>query len=417
MKGKRSMKSKSIMVSTKKSEDIFKRSERFLPWGSSTCSKRPKLFPEEPGTIARGEGCRVWDADGNVYIDFRNSLGPITLGYRFPAIDEAIREQLENGIIFGHPHPLEGEVAEMICEVIPCAQRARFLKTGGEAMAAAIKIARAHTRRDHIVQIGYNGWLNSVGYGASVLPGTTTKAPPLGVPKAVADLFHVCGWNQLSDVEAVFDQLPNQIAAVCVSCDYPRMALGETFLPALRALTRERDALLIIDEIVTGFRLAIGGAQERFGVIPDLSVFAKGIANGMPISVYAGSADVMSVLDMATVSSTYGGETLSLAAAKAAINAYRNEGVVDHLWRMGERMWGGLNEIFVNQGVDIRLKGAWPCPAFTGDDASGPVMEAFFRRAYANGVSLYNVGYVNFSHGERDVDEALERLAKAVTEI
>lgn len=402
------------MRNTGKSAELFRHSEEYLPFGSSTCSKKPIYMPEEPGVILRGKGCRVWDADGNEYIDFRNGLGPVTLGYCYSEVDEAIRRQLADGIVFGHPHPLEGEVAETLCSIIPCAEQARFLKTGGEAIAAAIKIARACTGRDKIIQIGYNGWLSGVGCGSKALPGKENSSVPPGVPEAVSKLFIVCSWGDAEQVETVFLDNQDEIAAVVAACDYRDIGKGASFLPLLRKLCDKYGALLILDEIVTGFRLAIAGAQEYFHVAPDLAVFAKGMANGMPISAYVGKRKYMSRLSDAVVSSTYGGETLSLAAAKAVISIYRERDVTGHLWRIGEMMWSSLNRIFKENGVGLEFLGAWPCPALVNYGRESGLAGKFMRAAYANGVSLYNVSYVNFSHTEEDIGEALERLEKCV---
>lgn len=392
-----------------------------IPWGSSTCSKAPALLPEEPAVIVKGKGCRVWDADGNEFIDFRNGLGPVTLGYQVPEVDEAIRRQLESGIIFGQPHPLEGEVAEMLCELIPCADQARFLKTGGEAIAAAIRIARAYTGRDHIVQVGYNGWLSALSGGGQTLPGQkATGKPPKGVPAALSELHHSVGWNDIAALTRLFEHSGERVAAVVVAADYAEMEKGAVFYPALRELTRQYGALLIYDEIVTGFRIAIGGVQQYFGVTPDLAVFSKGIANGMPLAAYVGRKEVMAACDRggAVISSTFGGETLSLAASKATIQLYKDRDVVGHLWKQGEKLWNGLNDTLKREGLPIELKGCWPCPAFVlvpGSDNG--VKERFFRAAYRNGVSLYNVSYVNFSHKDADIDEALERLERACKQV
>jgi len=395
------------------------RALKTMPFGSSTCSKAPRYAPDEPSVIVRGRGCRVWDADGHEYIDFRNSLGPITLGYGFPETDAAIREQLDNGIIFGHPHPLECEMAEELCRVIPCAGKARFLKTGGESMAAAFRLARAYTGREHIVQIGYNGWLNSLAAGGARLPTETNRLGPPGVPACLSALHHAVGWNRRQAVEEVFQELDGRIAAVSVAGAYTDLEAGREFYPFLREITRHNGALLIFDEIVTGFRVALAGVQEYFGVTPDLAVFAKGLANGMPLSVYAGVADVMDMCRSGGViiSSTYGGETLSLAAAKATLRVYREQGVIEHLWRQGERMWGGLNGLFREYGLPMEMKGVWPCPQLMvgGDDAG--LRERFVRAAFRSGVSLYNVSYVNFSHKDADIDEALDRLNAALRKI
>lgn len=400
-----------------KSEQWTERLKAVMPFGSSTGSKSPVYPPEEPGVIERGEGCRVWDADGREFIDFRNGLGPVTLGYQYPAIDEAIKNQLKNGIVFGHPHRLECEVAELFCELVPCADQARFLKTGGEAIAAAIRIARAYTGRDYVIQIGYNGWVNGLAIGGDSLPGRSDAALP-GVPKAVSDLHHACAWNDLERLEALFTALDEKVAAVIVAASYPHMEQGKTFYPALRQMADQHGALLIYDEIVTGFRIAIGGAQEYFGVYPDLAVFSKGIANGMPLSVYAGRKEVMESCGpgKAIISSTFGGESLSLAAAKASMEVYKSQDVVGHLWKQGEALWTGVNELFSRYELPLSVRGFWPCPAFEPDAGKREVLPSFMRLAYKHGVSLYNVSYVNFSHQDEDIAEALNRLEKACEE-
>lgn len=404
---------------TSASWEIAEKMERVIPWGSSTCSKKAKLCPEEPGVIVRGKGCRVWDADGREFIDFRNGLGPITLGYGFPQVDSAIRTQLESGIVFGHPHPLEGEVAEKLIARIPCADQARFLKTGGEALAACIRLARHFTGRDHIVQIGYNGWLNSVASGARVLPGSDSpvNVPPPGVPQSLSDLHHSCPWNNLDALDALLTAHNGAVAAIVVAADYATMAAGREFYPALRTRADKSGALLIFDEIVTGFRIAVGGAQEYFGVTPDLAVFSKGIANGMPLSAYVGRRDVMSALDKVIVSSTFGGETLSLAAARAVMRIYSEQDVISHLWRQGQTLWEGLNALFRSHEIPAEARGFWPCPAliFSGLDKAD-TRERFLRAAYRNGISLYDVSYVNLSHSDSDIAEALERLEAACQE-
>lgn len=401
------------------SERWTERLNKSIPCGSSTGSKAPLYAPEEPGVIVRGEGCRVWDADGREYVDFRNGLGPVTLGYGFPAVDEAIRRQLDNGIIYGHPHTLECEVAELARELIPCAEQVRFLKTGGEAIAAAVKLARAYTGRDHIVQIGYNGWLNGNAVGGVSLPGRTAQVLP-GVPLAVSALHHACRWNDLAGLERIMEQYDGQIAAVVVAADYAAMEAGHTFYPAVRALADKYGALLLFDEIVTGFRIAIGGAQQYFGVTPDLAVFSKGIANGMPLSVYAGRKEVMSCCapGKAVISSTFGGETLSLAAAKACMETYRERDVCGFLWKQGEAVWGGLQRMLASKGVPVTIRGFWPCPSFaaTGEQANAETLPLLFRLAYKHGVSLYNVSYVNFSHRDEDIAEALVRLERVCDE-
>lgn len=384
----------------------------FIPWGSSTCSKHAVLVPEEPAVIVRGKGCRVWDADGREFIDYRNALGPISLGYCYPAVDEAIRKQLADGILFGHPHILEAETAELFCSIVPCAEKARFLKTGGEAAAAAIKIARAATGRDHVIQIGYNGWLNSMGSGALALPGRPAPRNLPGIPQGFSDLHHTAAWNDRAALENYAIDYSGRIAAVIVAADYRNMEAGRTFYPYLREFADRIGALLIFDEIVTGFRMATGGVQEYFGVTPDLAVFAKAIANGMPLSVYCGKAEYMNVLKDAIVSSTYAGDALSLAAAKAVMQVYKTEPVIEHLWSTAQQLWGGFNALAKKYNMPISVpEPITPIARFVyGESDIEDFRNRFRRGCYANGISFYEGGYVNYSHHAEDIAETLEKV-------
>jgi len=383
----------------------------YLAQGSSTSSKAATLEGVEPAQIVRGKGCRVWDADGNEYIDFRNALGPITLGYAVPEINAAIAEQLEHGIIFGHPHPLEGEVAKLLVEVLPCAERVRFLKTGGEALAACAKIARHATQRNIIVHCGYNGWLNNLASGGYRPAGIAAAVPENGVPAGIAAYHRALPWADIAPWQAAFAAEGTDIAAVMVASSYGDMDRGADFLPALRRLTEDHGALMIMDEIVTGFRLALGGAHEYFGILPDLAVFGKGMANGMPISAYVGRAALIDSAKGLGISSTFGGETLSLAASKAAIGFYRANHVIDYLWETGKTLWGDVNGLFEAKGLGLKLQGLDVCPLLTG---APELAQRFIAACYRNGVSFYHVPYVNYAHQEKDVEETLSRIERAV---
>ncbi len=403
------------MHTTVNTKDWRQRALATMPVGSSTNSKAPTLLPEEPEVIVRGAGCRVWDDRGREFIDYRNALGPIVLGYAHPAVDDAITAQLRDGIIFGHPHPLETTTAELFCSLVPGAEAARFLKTGGEAMAAVIRIARAHTGRNHVIQIGYNGWLNSLAPGARVLPGQSIKAVP-GVPSALSSLHHDVAWEDRDHLRQVFADHGEDVALILVAADYPSLEHSQEFYQFLRAITIEQGALLAYDEIVTGFRVSLGGMAEFTGVVPDLAVYGKGIANGMPLSVYCGRRDVLSVLDRGevVVSSTHGGETLSLAAATATMNTIVSENVIHRLREAGIHFRDGVSDVLERYGVPMTFEGHGACSQFLARD-SGTVDE-FFRAAYRNGVSLYRVSYVNASHSDADIDETIARLDAAARE-
>lgn len=398
--------------SVARSWELHIKQRKYLAGGSSTNSKAPVFEDCEPALIVRGKGCRVWDADGNEYIDFRNALGPVTIGYAVPEINAAIAAQLEDGICFGHPHPLEGEVAALLHEAIPCAEKVRFLKTGGEAAAACIKIARYATGRDLVVHCGYNGWLSSLARPRGAVPvAVAASRPENGVPQAIASLHLSLPWAAEEEWSALFAARGGEIAAVVAACDYADMEKGGRFLPFLRGLTARHGTILVFDEIVTGFRLALGGAQEYFRTVPDMAVVGKGMANGMPLSAYVGRADLMDSAPSLGISSTFGGEALSLAAAAAVLRFYREKGVIAHLWKTGGELWAKAQEILDAQGVPVRIRGLPVCPSLVFDSREN--RDAFFRACYANGLSLYDVPYVNWSHRPADVAETLERLKSA----
>jgi glutamate-1-semialdehyde aminotransferase len=392
--------------SVERSWELYDRAVGVIPMATQTHSKAPReaLRGVEPCYLVRGEGCRVWDLDGNEYIDFRNGLGPVSLGYRFSAVDEAVRRQLDSGIVFSYPHPLEVEVAEKLVDVIPCAERVRFLKTGGEAMAATHRLARGFTGRDTILTCGYHGWVNTFS-GA-------------GVPEATRGTCRSMPWGHAAPYAEFFEKHPGEVAAVSVACAYAEIDVGERFLADLRRLTRENGALLIYDEIVMGFRLRRGGAQEYFGVIPDLAVFAKGISNGVPLSCYVGRADVMDRVADVTISSTFGGDTLGLAAARAVLEVYENEDVIGTLWARGKQLHEGFNGHCERLGIPAGFQGASPVGqlAFRHPDAdrNGDLFLQFNGEALKRGVMIYSVFYTNYSHTEADIAEAVSRMGEAL---
>ena len=271
-------------LSLTRSAELEARARRIIPGVTQTASKRPEAFAPGafPDFIERGRGSHVWDVDGNEYIDFVMACGPVTLGYCYPAVDQAIQEQLGRGIIFSRPTALEGEVAEALADIVPCAEMTRFFKGGAEANSGALRLARAYTGRSKVASCGYRGWHDQ----------WAVAHTPRGIPAELAGLILEFRYNDLDSLQRLLEANPGQVAAVifdAVSGDLPEAG----FLAGVQALAQRHGALLIFDEIVTGFRLAPGGAQEYYGVTPDLAVFAKGIANGMPLSAVCGRRDIM----------------------------------------------------------------------------------------------------------------------------
>jgi glutamate-1-semialdehyde aminotransferase len=319
----------------RESEKLLARARGLIPAATQTLAKGPTqhVAGVMPRYLARGRGCRVRDVDGNEYLDMSMAIGPLVLGYCWPAVDDAIRAQLEDGITFSLMHPLEVEVAELVRALVPCAESVRFSKTGCDATSAAVRLARAFTGRDRIVCCGYHGWHDW--YVA-----VTDRAR--GVPDAVRALTATFEYNDLdSAAEAIDDDTACVILEPTVVAP-PRPG----FLEGLAELCRRRGALLVFDEMWTGFRMALGGAQERYGVVPDLATFSKAIANGMPLSVLAGRADVMALLEREVFFfTTFGGEALSLAAAKATLGELRAGRVPEILAERGEMLREGIHAI------------------------------------------------------------------------
>jgi glutamate-1-semialdehyde aminotransferase len=390
----------------------WEEAERLIPGGSQTNSKRPQhyAFGRYPIFAERAAGCRIWDVDGNEYIDYVNGLGPITLGYAYPAVDEAVKGQLARGVVSGLLWPVEVEAARALAEVIPCAEMVRFFKGGGEATAAAARIARARTGRHVILNAGYRGW-----------PDTWAAGRDPAVPPELARYTLSFRHGDLAQLERLLAEHRNRVAAVFTDLPYDG-SLGRDYLQGVRELAHAHGALFCLDEIVCGFRLAHGGMHEYYGVAPDLACFAKGMANGLPLAAVVGRREVMEVAGKALISLTYGGEALSLAACLATIGEYRRRDVIGHLWREGERLMAGLNAAAGSAGVPFRCLGYAPMSAMRFDlpaEQVGPAWELFLAECAAGGV-LFRRGGLNmltYSHTAADVERTIAVAAQALAAV
>ena len=317
-----------------KSRAAQDRALRTIPLASQTFSKAAMSTVEgaAPLFLDRGAGARVWDLDGNEYIDYVLGLLPVVLGYCDPDVDDAIRAQLDRGISFSLATELEAELAEKLCELIPCAEMVRFGKNGSDATTAAIRLARAYTRREKVAVCGYHGWHDWY-------IGTTTRH--FGVPAAVRELSAGFAFNDADALETMLQSEPDGFAAVIVE-PMTLQAPAPGFLERLRSLCDEYGVLLVYDEIITGFRLHLGGAQAYFGVVPDLAAFGKAMGNGMPISAIVGRRQYMTLMEEIFFSGTFGGEALSLAASIVTIDKLRREGAVAKFADTGARLKAGV---------------------------------------------------------------------------
>lgn len=395
-----------------KSEALLARGQRLIPDATQTLSKAPNQFVQgvHPIYLERGDGSHVWDVDGNEYIDYSQSLGPIILGHNFAPVSEAVTAQLGRGITFTLPHPLEVEVAELITTVVPAAEMVRYAKNGSDATSAAVRLARAVTGREHIAFSGYHGWEDWY---------VATTSRNIGVPRVLGDLLHSFQYNSLASLEALFAAYPEQIAAVIMEpVIFEAPAPG--FLEGVRDLTHRHGALLVFDEVITGFRFALGGAQERYGVVPDLCCLGKAIANGMPLSVLAGRGEYMEEFSRLGVfiSMTFGGETLSLAAAKATIECLQTLPVYEHIWRLGARLQDGFNALAAHHGLPARLMGLPPKMLLTCNDEHGQrLREPYYlllQELIKRGVLTNSTFMVSWCHSQDDIDHTLHATAEAL---
>ena len=384
-----------------------------IPGGTQTFSKSYIQFPQgfSPFFLESGRGARVRDVDGNEYVDLVCGLLPISLGYRDPDVDAAIAAQLERGITFSMATELEIAVAEQLIDLIPCAEMVRFGKNGTDATSAAIRLARAHTGRDKIVAIGYHGWRDWY-------VGATSRH--LGVPKAVAELTVKIPYN---DGQAVSDAISGgDIAAVIlepVSLEEPQPG----YLEHLRRETEHHGTVLIFDEIISGFRVALDGAQGYYGVTPDLATFGKGIANGMPLSAVVGSRELMALFEDIFFSSTFGGEALSLAAAKATIGKMRTGQPIAAIWAQGRRIINGIGAAVeatgLNQVAQQSGLPSWSAIAFTNHPrATGfEIKTLFLREMLAGGVLVNGTNNICAALSDTDVDHVLSTYRHAFSVI
>lgn len=395
----------------KLSDRHFEEALKLIPWGTQTNAKRP--FPQfdetMPKFIVRGKGCRIWDMEGKEYIDYRLALGPVTLGYCYEEVDEAVREQMKNGVLFSMASPIELELAQLLHEIVPNAEMVRFMKTGEDANLSNIRIARAYTKRDMILMSGYHGYPDWF---------ATEDSPNNGVPEFMKDYVKVIPWGNFEEAERLIRTYHERLACV-ISIPYD---MGEdvhgTYIKHLRALTRQYGVLLVIDEVWTGFRLALGGAQELFGVDADLASYAKAMANGYPISTYLGKREYMQSLDRFKMTTTYAGETLSIAAALATLKIMKREKVHEHINAMGKRLMDGFTMIARELGVEGYAAGLPPASYLkfnTPDPAYNARLEyLWFRELFREGIFVMLRWFISYSHSEKDIDESIGKAKRAL---
>lgn len=388
-----------------KSEELLERAFGKIPLGTQTFSKSITQFPKgiSPYFIEKGKGSKVWDVDGNEYVDFINSLCAITLGYCDEDVNLAVSEMLQRGSIFSLANKVEIDVSEKITEIIPCAEMVRFGKNGSDATSGAIRAARGFTGRDYVVVCGYHGWQDWY-------IGSTTRN--LGVPKSTKELTLKFEYNNIESLNKLFNDYPDQISCIIMEA----MNIAEpknNFLQEVKELCHKNGALFILDEMITGFRYANGGAQEYFGVTPDLATFGKGIANGFPLSVVTGRADIMKIFEESFFSFTFGGETLSLAAALATMKKYQREPVVKSLKSQGQKLLDGVQKIINDfQSENIFSLAGHPSWSFfiikdTPEYSNWEIKTLYMQEMLKRGILTFGTHNISYSHSDKYIKKIL----------
>lgn len=384
------------------SGELFSKVKQVIPLASQTFSKSYLQYikGQAPLFITRGKGSHVWDIDGNEYIDFINGLLPVVLGYQYKAVDDAIKKQLKKGIIFSLSSPLEYELAQLLIKHIPCAEMVRFGKNGSDVTTGAVRLARAVTGRDFIAVCGYHGWHDWY-------IGSTTRN--LGVPESTRKMTHKFEYNNIESLKKLFNKHKNKFAAVIMEpMNYTKPEKG--FLQKVKELTHKNGALLIFDEVITGFRWSLGGAQKYFNVVPDLACFGKSMANGMPISALVGKRKYMKKIADIFYSFTNGGECLSIAAAIATIKEMEKKKVIENIWQKGRYLINETNKIVKDNKLEdvIKIKGK-PCWSlvftYPANGYSDLEIKSYLQQEILQaGFLWYGQHNMSYSHSQKDID-------------
>ena len=425
------------MISRVKSEQLFSEALRRIPGGVNSPVRAFRAVGGQPFFVNRANGARVWDVDGNPYVDYVGTWGPAILGHAHPKIISAVQQTAVNGTSFGIPDPLEVTMATLICSAVPSVQKVRLCSSGTEATMSAIRLARGFTKRDKIIKFDgcYHGHVDSLLVKAGSGALTFGHPDSAGIPAAFTQHTVVVPFNDVDAVKATFAANPGQIAGIILE---PVPGNAGVYLPApgylefLRELTRADGALLIFDEVMTGFRLAWGGAQARFGISPDLSCFGKIIGGGLPVGAFGGRSEIMDCLaPLGPVyqAGTLSGNPLAMAAGIAALELLSDGEAYRQLESLGQRLESGLTDAAGTNGIPVRFNrcGSMFCGYFT-DQPVHNLADAmhsdrarfakFFHGMLEEGVYLapsqFEAGFLSTAHTAEDIDQTVAAAAKVL---
>lgn len=406
-------------------QDLYRYARTRIPGGTQLLSKRPEMFlPNDwPSYYDRAKGARVWDLDGREYIDMSyNGIGACVLGAADPDVDAAVKMVIDKGSMSTLNSPEEVHLADLLCEIHPWAEMVRFARSGGEAAAMSVRIARAATGRDRIAFCGYHGWhdwylaanlAEDAALNGHLLPGLA----PRGVPRGLTGTALPFRYNHLSELEAILQKHPGEIAAVVIEPVRSNMP-EHGFLEGVRQAAHRAGAVLIFDEITSAFRLNTGGAHMLFGTEPDIAIFAKAMSNGFPMSAVIGRRDVMESAQSTFISSTYFTERIGPAAAIATIRKHRQYNVADRLCELGNLVQDGWRRIAANVGIQIDAGGIPPLSHFSFEGPDAQLAHTVFTKLMLEHGFLAGKGfYATFAHRNEDVATYLEAVEAVFADI
>lgn len=415
---------------TGKGQDLYAKARTLIPGGTQLLSKRPEMFlPEQwPAYYSNAQGCYCWDLDGRQFMDFCIAgVGACSLGFADQDVNAAVIAAITSGSMCTLNTPDEVELAELLCELHPWAQMVRYARSGGEIMAVAVRIARAHTKRDKVAICGYHGWSDwylaanlaaDAALDGHLLPGLE----PAGVPRGLTGTALTFKYNDIVSLEKIFAENPGQIAAVVmepVRNDEPR----DGFLQKVRALADKNNAVLVLDEITAGWRFEIGGSHLSLNVTPDIAVFAKSMSNGFPMAAVIGKRDVMQAAQKTFISSTYWTEAIGPAAALATIKKMRRVNLPEKLAHAGNAVQNGWRKLAEKHSLKIHISGRPALAHFVFEyDSLAPALATLFTQEMLDrGYLAKPVFYATLAHTDeliagylRTVDETFEVLAAAL---